>query len=185
MIFNLVEITENNTLQVRYIDEVASELAEAMRYHRVPCYSTEDLSAAPGLVKDVAALFPYTEVYQDTLEPVNSTRPNGIHEEVSFIRIIDSERHHFCYQMTAHVVENGVEKFSEKKPVQVVRAFDDISKLPEKAQKVARLIFTDEVKTSVIAAEEALKQSQAAELAAKQKIFQDAIALEVAKQLKG
>jgi len=197
--FNLAELSYNNTIQVRLkVDEDG-----VITNHRSVCDSRQDLSQAPQLVQDIAAEFPFTE----------HTNPDGACCWADFIRVVDAERHHICYQESKYIYKDGAVTTQQKQPVAVVHCLDDLSEHPEKVQRFCNIVFTDEVKAAEqarldaieaerIAAEEkaaaeseakrieaekqAVENAAAAEIEAirKQEEFQAAVAAEVERQLK-
>ena len=135
--FNLVELSYNNTLQVRYkINE-----GGVITNHRGCCDSTQDLSEAPELVKALAAEFPWTE----------HTNPDGACCWADFIRVVDAERYHLAYQLSDYIYKDEKVSKQAKRPVIEVDCLEDITAHPEKVQRFAALIFTPEVKAAYIA----------------------------------
>ena len=129
--FNLVELSFNNILQVRF------KVYEGNTTENLRCSldSRQDLSSAPQLVRDLAAEFPYEEF----------TNPDGPCSHVDFIRVLDSERYHILYQFSDYVYKDGQpRKQSKRRPVHVL-CTDDLSIHPEKVQKFASLVFTPDV----------------------------------------
>lgn len=134
--FDLVELSYNNTLQVRYkVDEdgVITNLRGVVD-------STQDLSEAPQLVQDLAAEFPFTE----------HTNPDGACVWADFIRVVDAERYHICYQESKYIYKDGAVTTQQKQPVVVVHCLDDLSKHPEKVQRFCNIVFTAEVKAAEV-----------------------------------
>jgi len=135
--FNLVELSYNNTLQVRY--KINEEGVETN--HRGIVDSTQDLSEAPELVKALAAEFPWTE----------HTNPDGACCWADFIRVVDAERYHLAYQLSDYIYKDEKVSKQAKRPVIEVDCLEDITAHPEKVQRFAALIFTPEVKAAYIA----------------------------------
>jgi|GEM_PF-4753319 len=136
-IFNLVELSYNNTLQVRYkINE-----GGVITNHRGCCDSTQDLSEAPELVKALAVEFPFTE----------HINPDGACCWADFIRVVDAERYHLAYQLSDYIYKDEKVSKQAKRPVIEVDCLEDITAHPEKVQRFAALIFTPEVKAAYIA----------------------------------
>lgn len=137
--FDLAELSYNNTIQVRFkVDEdgVVTNLRSVVD-------STQDLTNAPQLVQDLAAEFPYTDH--------STTNKDGACCWADFIRVVDAERHHICYQETKYIYNGGVVESQQKQPVVVVTCLDDLSGHPEKVQRFCNVVFTPEVKASYIA----------------------------------
>ena len=171
-VFNLVEIRENNMLQVRYLDTIKTEKANANRFHRTTVNSlSPNLSEMPELVQQLAAAFPAklpdVSLLPPDLEPGQllsaaetaefiSKIPDGVYEEVNMIRILadENKRSEIRYDVDVIVIE-GDKVWTERKPPKIVTCFCDLSEHPEKVQKVAEIIFTDEVKAKARAGEDA------------------------------
>lgn len=134
IMFNLIEISQKNTLQVRekITDNYANGGKAMSRYHRYTTDSRQDLSQEPKLVQDLAKAFPFIEEH---------THQDGAHDDIALIRVMASDQGEFRYDKMVHVVKDGVTIASERKRPEIVKKGDDISTLPEKVQKVARLLF--------------------------------------------
>ena len=135
--FNLVELSYNNILQVRFKVNEGGVITN----HRGGCDSTQDLSEAPELVKALAAEFPFTE----------HTNPDGACCWADFIRVVDAERYHLAYQLSDYIYKDGEKTKQAKRPVIEVDCLEDITAHPDKVQRFAALIFTPEVKAAYIA----------------------------------
>lgn len=170
ILFNLVEVTENNVLQIRELLEINKV---ARQFHR-SSLDSRDLGRVNAvgeivylvdelkLIQKLIKLFPYIEPqYSDETPPTMlSDHSDGTHEDVSMIRIMAIEQSAFRYDITVHVVKNGRTVFSERKAPVVVSALDYFSKLPDKVQKVAnlprkvqkvaRVLFTDKIKNELL-----------------------------------
>ena len=166
-----VEITENNTIQVCYLDHIESDIAASERMVRFTCDSTDDLETMSipiregveigidPFIKSVAGLFPYCgpEKYlpiEDQPEPTfcadSACSGEGRHTHVSFIRIAANEQYHICYNLIEHNFTNG-RSINSSGPIIEVGCLEDTSGLHGKIQTVAALIFTPEVKAAYIA----------------------------------
>jgi hypothetical protein len=135
--FNLVEITQNNEIVVRYIDIKQSEDLGARRFVRdvVKHHNYDNMPEFAQLIYDS---FPYAE----------PSLPDGVHEVATMVRILADEnrRHMIRYNLVKQAWENGEIVAVEKAGKPVVTCLCDLSEHPEKVQRVAEIVFTDEVK---------------------------------------
>ena len=150
--FNLLELSYNNTIQLRF-KHVEGGVALNVR---TVVSSDDDLDLGltlsvgdgsttvptPQLVKDIAAAFPFT-AFENTDGPCC---------HADFIRVTDSNRGGIRYDVTEYVYKNQTEvvKSSRRQPV-VVDCLEDITQHPEKVQKFASIVFTPKVKAAYIA----------------------------------
>ena len=126
--FNLAELSYNNTIQLKYrVDEDG-----VISNERSTSDSRQDLSEAPQLVQDIAAAFPFTE----------QTNPDGACCWADFIRVVDAERHHICYQESKYIYKDGKITAQQRMPVVVVNCLDDLTKHSEKVQRFCNVVFT-------------------------------------------
>jgi len=164
--FDLAELSYNNLIQVRFkVDEdgVVTNLRSVVD-------STQDLSEAPQLVQAIAAAFPFNE----------HTNPDGACCWADFIRVVDAERHHICYQESKYIYKDGAVTTQQKQPVVVVHCLDDLSEHSEKVQRFCNIVFTPEVKAAEQARLDAIEAERiAAEEKAEQKAIEDAAAAEL------
>lgn len=147
--FNLAELSYNNTIQVRYKadeDGVVTNLRGVVD-------SRQDLSEAPQIVQDIALEFPFTE----------HTNPDGVCCWADFIRVVDAERHHICYQESKYIYKDGAVVTQQKQPVVVVHCLDDLSNHSEKVQKFCNVVFTPEVKAAEQSRLDAIEAERIAE----------------------
>ena len=116
-----------NGSEVHFHDDepLIQALGEALEYVR---------PATEGIPSEI--IMPYTD---------------GVHELVDLIRIHNSERQHFMYELSAFLIESNRQQGHEILERVVVTCLDDLTVHPEKIQKVAALIFTPEVKAAYIA----------------------------------
>lgn len=133
-----IEITENNTFQVREI--IDDEGIKS--FYRRTASSESDLTDGPQLLQDLAILFPFV---------AESKHAEGAHDDVSIIRISVNDLTAFAYQEIKHVVRDGETVASEKQQAQQVDALTKLAGLPAKVQAVSEYLFTPAVKKAFIA----------------------------------
>lgn len=132
--FNLLEITQNNNIQVREkITHYFDDGEEAMsNYHRYTINSEQDLKDEPKLVKKFAKAFPYIKTMK---------HKDGVHTDIALIRIMANDQDQFRYDEMVHVIKDGETIASERKLPRIVKKGDDLTGLPEKVRKAAKILF--------------------------------------------
>jgi hypothetical protein len=145
MKFNLAEVTECNSIQIRNViihkDAEGNEVSRT--FHRSVVDSTQDLTGQPQLVQDIAVAF-------TKIDPETKVRPEGASEDIAMIRIMAEGHDRIRFDRAVQIVENGELKHNDRKQPEIVHALDDISELPEKVKVAARLIFTEEIKQAEV-----------------------------------
>ena len=134
---NLIEITENNTLQIRELNDIEGITS----FSRRTTNSEQDLSDECEMVRAVAALFPL-------IAPV--ARDDGAIFDVSIIRFACNDPSNFVYKPVKHAIRGGEIVASQKEPAVQVNALDDLSELPAKVQAMGNYLFTEEVQAGYL-----------------------------------
>jgi len=145
MKLNKIELTQNNTIQIQEIIEHGEGDLTAKSLHRRTTDSRQDLTGEHDFIKQAAANFPF-------IEDAEETRPDGLHEDIGFMRLTMSDLTKFRYDVSIIKIADGEIVSRERKPPVLVSMLDDVSSLPQKVQEVAALMFIPEARTAYIAA---------------------------------
>jgi len=129
---NRFEISESNTFHIRELVEfIENGVILATNTTRRNTDSTQDLSAEPQIIKDLAAVLPFAEI----------TRTDGTHKPVTGVRINPNNLDEINYNITIIVRAAGENTFVKKMPLVKVTKGDDLTSHPAKIQTIAAVLW--------------------------------------------
>jgi hypothetical protein len=156
MKLSMIEVVLNNSIQIREVIEELDAAGNviARTFHRRVVDSTSDLRGEDTLVQEVAVLFPKIpdrELSIGVINPDAPIVPDGVTEEVAFLRIDPANRGVFRQDISVVKTVDGVSTVLERKQPEIVHVLDDHSNLKVKTKMLADKLFTPECRAKCLA----------------------------------